>query len=335
MNADRLIFTSGGTEANNLIVRGRAGSKPGQVIVSAIEHPSVLAAAELAAAGQDVVRLPVNPQGVTELGELAKLLATPTRLVSIMLGNNETGVLQPVSVAAAICRSAGVAIHTDAVQCAGKIPIRFGELGVDALTISAHKFHGPVGIGALLVSHDLALEPILGGGFQQSGLRPGTEPVALAVGMHRALQLWEREQELRATRVRDLRDRFELQLRAACPEILVHGAAVPRLPHTSCIAFPGLDRQALVMALDRQQIACSTGSACASGSSEPSPVLLAMGLSATVVEGSVRFSFSALTTDREVVESVNRIANVVNDLRKHIISRRAASSPPNSPLAPV
>lgn len=247
--------------------------------------------------------------------ELTGLIEADTRVVSVMLGNNETGVLQPIERMSAICSQAGVPLHTDAVQVAGKMPLNFRELGASAMTISAHKFHGPVGIGALLVRRGVELQPLLHGGFQQAGLRPGTEAVALAVGMHSALIAWQRDTAGYLARLTALRDEFERELLAACPELSINGAGAGRLPHTSNVAFSDVDGQALVMALDLAGIACSTGSACASGSSKPSPALVAMGLSRERYEGSVRFSFGRDTTRSDVAEAVRRILRVYNDLR--------------------
>ncbi len=315
-HADQVIFTSGGTEANNLALRGLAGDQPGRMIISAIEHPSVVGAAEeLARQGFELRRVRVSPEGVVDVDHLRELLDQRTRVISVMLGNNETGVLQPVAEVAAVCHTAGVPVHTDAVQVVGKLPVNFRQLDVAALSLSAHKFHGPRGIGALIVRHGVELIPILFGGFQQQGLRPGTESVTLVVGLHRALQLWHDEADERASRMARLRDRLEARLLANVPDLVINGAGAARLPHTSNIAFPGLDRQALLMALDMAGVACSTGSACASGSSEPSPVLLAMGCGADVVEGSLRLSLSALTTEAEIDVAAGRIRQVAAELR--------------------
>jgi cysteine desulfurase len=184
------------------------------------------------------------------------------------------------------------------------------------MSFAAHKFHGPLGIGALVVRHGVTLAPQLVGGFQQAGLRPGTESVALVVGMLTALELWHAEQEQRRLRLTALRDEFEHAIRAGWPEAIVVGARSPRLPHTSNIAFVGLDRQALFIAFDQAGVACSTGSACASGSSEPSPALVAMGLDEAVFSSALRFSFGATTTAAEVAESSRRILKVCNDLRR-------------------
>jgi cysteine desulfurase len=213
------------------------------------------------------------------------------------------------------CASGNVHLHTDAVQPAGKLSLDFSDLGVAAMTISAHKFHGPVGIGALLVRHDVELQPVLFGGFQQGGLRPGTEPLALVVGMLAALESWQHEAHTRAKRLAMLRDLLESGLKATQPELVVHGAAANRLPNTSNIAFPGVNRQAMVIALDLAGVACSTGSACASGSSEPSPTLLAMGCSPQLVDSSLRFSVGCTTTAVEVVKASQRILAVYNDLQ--------------------
>ena len=197
--------------------------------------------------------------------------------------------------------------HTDAVQAVGKLPVDFDELGVDALSLTAHKFHGPRGIGALLLRGGVRLAPILFGGFQQQALRPGTESVALAVGMRRALELWHAEAEERAQRMRGCRDGLERLLLAGCPELVINGIGAERVPHCSNVSFPGCDRQALLIALDQAGICCSTGSACASGSSEPSPVLLAMGCSEPVVEGSLRISLGATTTLAEIEQAAKII----------------------------
>lgn len=315
--ADRVIFTSGGTEANNLALFGLAGAPPGRVIISAIEHPSVTGpAAQLPPCGFDVQRVPVSRDGVVQVDRLRELLTPETRLVSVMLANNETGVLQPVQEIAALCAEASVPLHTDAVQTVGKLPVDFQQLNVTALSLTAHKFHGPVGIGALVVRSNVELRPRLWGGFQQAGLRPGTEPVALAVGLQKALELWQQAADVRCQRITALRDRLEGALRAEFAELVVSGAGATRLPHTSNMAFPGLDRQALLMALDMAGVACSTGSACASGSSDPSPVLLAMGLPSTVVNAALRFSLGAFTTDAEVTEAVRRISQIVKDLQR-------------------
>ena len=319
---DQLIFTSGGTEANNLALFGLAGETPNRVIISAIEHPSVVGPAEaLARCGWQVDRLRVSSDGVIDVEHARNLLRPAPRaprpsLLSAMLANNETGVMQPVGELARLCAEQNIPLHTDAVQVAGKLPLRFRDLGASAMTITAHKFHGPRGIGALVVRHGVKLQPLLHGGFQQAGLRPGTEDVALAIGMFTALKLWQREADERATRMTILRDRLEAQFLAGDAYAVISGASAPRLPHTTNVAFVGINRQALLMALDLAGVACSTGSACASGSSEPSPVLLAMGCDEGVVEGALRLSLGAMTTLAEIDEAARRILLAVNELRR-------------------
>ena len=328
MRADRLVFTSGGTESNNLALRGLAGKPTGKVITSAIEHPSVAATAEqLARTGFERIELPTGKDGTVQVAALADLLDNTTRLVSVMLANHETGVIQPIRSVAGTCLAAGVPLHTDAVQAVAKIPVDFHGLGVAAMSVSAHKFHGPVGIGALLVRHDIPLEPILYGGFQQQGLRAGTESVALAVGMSQAIELWHQEGQHRQNHMHDLRVRLETKLQQEVPQLQILGAAAERVPHTICAAFPGIDRQAFVMALDLAGVACSTGSACASGSSEPSPVLQAMGVSMVLIECSVRFSLSVQTTASDIDQSADCITRIYQDLRQAQATRKTPGSP--------
>lgn len=355
---DRLVLTSGGTEANNLAILGIAranlsprplaregqgvradqaaasrqcdpSAPPGQIIISSGEHQSVIEPAEhLLEQGWRLDTLGLTPQGVVRIEQLSALIekkgselfseeTVPTpfpRLVSVQLGNHETGVLQPIGQLAAICNQAGVPLHTDAVQVVGKLPVSFRALEVSAMSIAAHKFRGPTGIGALLVRDGVPLVPLTFGGRQQSGLRPGTEPVALAVGMAAALDLWQREQEDYARRLQSLRDRFEAGLLAQLPNIVVHGVSAARLPQTSNVAFPGLDGQVLLMTLDLAGVACSVGSACSSESTELSPTLRAMELPNSLVTSSLRFSLGATNTKAEIDEAVRRIVAAVEAL---------------------
>lgn len=318
MDADLLIFTSGGTEANNLAIIGLTQPHAtGRVIVSPLEHLSVLGPAErLARSGFDLRRLPVLKTGVVAAAAVRELLTDNTRLISVMLASNETGVLQPVREIAQLAAERGIPLHCDAAQAVGKIPVHFRDLGVSALTIAAHKFHGPLGIGGLLLRQGTTLQPQLLGGFQQAGLRAGTESAALAIGFYTALVLWEREASERQQRMAALQDALERKILAAEPGAVIVGAAAARLPNTTNVAFPGVNRQALVMALDMAGIACSTGSACASGSSEPSPALLAMGLSPELVEGSIRLSWGAFSSAAEGQQAAERILLAVKQLRR-------------------
>jgi cysteine desulfurase len=232
-----------------------------------------------------------------------------------MLANNETGVLQPVDELTALCSAQNIPLHTDAAQAAGKLPLSFGQLGVATMAIAAHKFGGPVGIGALLVRSDVQLAPLLHGGVQQMSLRPGTESVALVVGMRTALELWEKNRREWVAHIEKLRDEFESILTRTDQSIEIIGKQAERLPTTSNVAFLGLDRQALFVALDQAGIACSTGSACASGSSEPSPTLVAMGLPEPIVKSAIRLSLGAFTTAAEIDTAGSRIINTVKRLR--------------------
>ncbi len=313
---DQIIFTSGGTESNNLAIRGLV-RRPGHVLVSSIEHPSALAAADqLVASGCVIEHLPVSRHGHVEPESLRRMLRDDTLLVCVMMGNNEIGTLQPISELASICTEHNVPMHSDAVQVAGKLPIDFRQLGVTSLAASAHKFHGPRGIGVLVLRHGANLQPLIVGGSQQLGLRPGTESIAAVVGLVRALELYHEAADIREKRMRRLRDLLEQRLCEATKPVVVNGRE-PRLPHTSNVSFPGLDRQALVMALDLAGVACSTGAACTSGSSVRSHVLVAMDCDPALVDSSIRLSLSALTTESEVLTALDRILAVINDLRGH------------------
>lgn len=314
-SADRVIFTSGGTESNNLAVRGLATQSPAHGIISVIEHPSVEGPAQaLEQQGWRIDRLSVSSEGIVQTGQLSNLINDQTRFVSVMLGNNETGVIQPIADIAQICQAAHTPFHVDASQAVGKIQVGFSDLAVDLLTATAHKLHGPCGIGVLLLRGDQSLDPILFGGFQQQGLRPGTESLALVIGFQTALECWFRDQDARMRHLLELRDSLEAGILSGWPTAIVIGKNSPRLPQTSNIAFPGFDRQALLMALDMAGVACSTGSACASGSSEPSPVLIAMGCEEAVIGGALRFSVGATTTAAEIDEAVRQILKIVNGL---------------------
>ena len=317
-DTDRVIFTGSGTEANNLAIFGLIGGRdapPGQLIISSIEHPSISAAGDyLTRKGWQVDRLGVDSSGVVRLDQFQALLTPETRLVAVMLGNNETGVLQPVAKMAAMCQEKNVPLHTDAAQVIGKLPVSFRELGVTSMSLAAHKCYGPLGIGALLLRHGTSLVNDQYGGSQQAQLRPGTESVPLTVGLSCALETWHTQKETRAALLAELRDRFETLITAAWPATVILGQNAPRLPHTSNIALVGMDRQALLLALDQAGVACSTGSACASGSSEPSPVHLAMGCPEQIWRSALRFSLGVPTTRPDVEEAAHRVIATVTRL---------------------
>ncbi len=322
-NPDRVIFTSGGTEANNLALFGLLGT-PGQaldascqLVTSAIEHPSILEPVKrLEQQGCQVTRVGVGENGIVRLAEVELALGPETRLVSLMLANNETGVLQPAAEVAQMCAARDIPFHSDAAQAVGKLPVNFAELNLSMLSCAAHKFRGPLGIGALVLRHDVALRPIAFGGHQQADLRPGTDTVALAIGMCTALEHGLRDADQQRKTMASLRDRLEQLIQAEIPTTVVIGQDSPRLPNTSNIAFVGLNRQALVMALDLEGVACSTGSACSSGSSELSPTLVAMGLDKRAMEGAIRFSLGTATTAAEIDLAGRRILSCCQRLRQ-------------------
>lgn len=319
LDADRLIFTSGVTESNTLALRGilgsgtTGGSKPSRLAISSIEHVNLVdTAMQLEKEGCQVDFLPVDSNGLVQLAGLEKLLEEPNppQLVSVVAASNETGVVQPIAEIARMCRPKRVLVHTDAAQLVGKLPIDFATLGVDALSLSGHKFHGPNGVGGLLLRHGVGLTPQMHGGHQQEGFRPGTESVALALGMAKAIELFYSEAAERVMRLTTLRDHLEEELAQIYPAIQIIGANSPRLPQTSCVSLVGLDRQALVMALDLAGVSCSSGSACASGSSEPSPILQAMGLPNEQVASAIRLSLGATTTREDIDLAIDRIRSV-------------------------
>jgi cysteine desulfurase len=313
---DEVIFTSGATESNNLALFGLCGDPPGQLLASPLEHPSVAEPlAQLAQAGFTVTYLPVSRSGSVQPDALPDLLQPTARLLTVLLANHETGALQPITTLARQL-PAGVVFHCDAVQAVGKIPVRFHDLGVASLSLSAHKFHGPKGIGALLLGRGSRLRPRTWGGHQQRGQRPGTEPVALAVGLAAALELAVREMDARTAHVLALRRRFLEALRAAADPVVLNGPEEGGIPHTLNLSFPGLKADLLLMSLDLAGVACSAGSACSSGSLLPSPVLRAMGVPAELLTSAVRFSLSPLLSLADIDDAARRISLTVNRLRQ-------------------
>jgi cysteine desulfurase len=314
-NPDEVIFTSGATEANNLAIFGLAGESPGHLITTPIEHPSVAGPIQrLEQGGFRISRMPVDSTGIVEPESGRKLVEPQTRLVSVMLANNETGAVQPIKQLANIFQH--VAFHCDAAQAVGRIPVHFQDLGITALTFSAHKFHGPKGIGALLVRRDAKCAPQLWGGHQQQGRRPGTEAVDLVIGLRAALDLAEKERDTRIGKILRLRARFLHGLRERASPVVLNGPEVGGVPHTVNLSFPGCRADSLLINLDLAGIACSTGSACSSGSLLPSPVLRAMGVPPELLHSAMRFSFHSFLTEEEIDEATNRIARVVARLRE-------------------
>lgn len=318
----QVIFTSGGTEADNLAVIGAAlaarhQGRPMLVAVSAVEHKAVLGAAhEVSHQGGEEVILPVAGDGRLELDALDAVLARSPAVVSVMWVNNETGVQQPIEAVAERCRGAGVLLHCDAVQAFGKIPVRLTELPCTLLTISGHKIGAPKGIGALVVRDRKAIEALIHGGGQQFGIRPGTENVAGAVGFGRAATLAVEEQPSTVQRLAALRDDLLARLQEIVPDIVQHGAAAPRAPHILNLGVPGTDSEALLMHLDLAGVAASGGSACSTGAMEPSHVLTAMGVPRPLALGSIRLSFGHDTTEAEIDRVVEVFPTAVDKVRK-------------------
>jgi len=301
-----VYFTSGGTEADNLAVTGAAlaardRGRPMRVAVSAIEHKAVLAAAHAVAHLDGAEEtIPVTPEGMIDLDALDRILATRPGLVSLMWVNNETGVIQPVVEAGRRCQAAGVLFHTDAVQAFGNLPIHFGQLPCDLLTVSAHKIGGPKGVGALLVRNRETIGPLIQGGSQQGGLRPGTENIAGAVGFGRAAALAAEEQPEHACRLAGLRNLLRERLLGAVPDLLVVGESAERVSHILNVCVPGADSEALLMHLDLAGVGVSSGSACTTGAVEPSHVLVAMGIPRKLAVGALRFSLGRDTAAAEI-----------------------------------
>ncbi len=318
----QVVFTSGGTEADNLAVIGAAlaaghHGKPMLVAVSAVEHKAVLAAAhEVGRQGGEEIILPVARDGRLDLDGLDAALARHPAIVSVMWVNNEIGVQQPIAEVAARCQHAGVLLHTDAVQAFGKVPVSLQNLPCTLLTISGHKIGAPKGIGALVVRDRRAVEAIIHGGGQQFGLRPGTENVAGAVALGKAASLAATEQAAEAARLVTLRDQLVAGLRAAVPDLVVHGETAPRAPHVLNIGVPGADNEALLMHLDLAGVAASGGSACSTGTAEPSHVLSAMGVPRSLALASIRMSLGHQSTTQDVDQAAAVFPEVVAKVRQ-------------------
>lgn len=315
---DEIVFTSGGTEADNLAVLGAIEAAPAEraaVVVSAIEHQAVLAPCTyLQGQGRAVAFAPVDSEGRIDREALGQLLGSHVALVSLMLANNDTGVIQPVADVAAMVRAAGGLLHSDAVQAAGKLPIDVRALGVALLSISSHKLHGPKGAGALYVRRGVRLAARIHGGRQERVLRPGTENVPALVGFGKACALARARLVEDARRMQALRDRFEREVLARVPGTTVNGSG-ERLSNTSSLSFAGIDGEALTVNLDLLGVAASRGAACSAGDDKPSHVLVAMGQSDAEARRAVRFSFGRTHDEDEVAAAVERVAEAVSRLR--------------------
>ncbi|MDP9889028.1 cysteine desulfurase family protein [Pseudarthrobacter enclensis] len=303
-----IVFTSGGTEADNLAVKGialaRQAANPqlDRVVISAVEHPAVEESARYLERfhGFTVDVVPVDAAGLVTPAALAGVLRPETALVSIMYANNEVGTVQPIAALAELAHAQGIPFHTDAVQAAGWLPLDTRELGVDAMSISGHKLGAPKGCGLLFVRSRTRLEPVIHGGGQERGRRSGTENVAGAVGLATALTMARDGQAEQQDRVAALRDGFIHQVLAGVPDAVLTGHPIHRLPSVASFCFPGTSGESVLLELERRGVVCSSGSACAAGSDAPSPVLTALGISAEVAQTAVRFSFDAAVTQEDL-----------------------------------
>ena len=322
-----LVFTSGGTESDNFALRGAAealeptGRK--HLIATSIEHEAVLVTLKaLARRGWRTTLLPVGESGIVSPDALKDALTDDTAIVSVMHANNELGTIQPVAELAAIARTKGALVHTDAVQSVAKIPVNVRELGVDLLSLSAHKFNGPKGAGALWIKRGTRIAPILTGGKHERTRRAGTENVPAIAGMGVAAERGRSKLEPDAARLAALRDRLEREILSRVPGTMVNGAREPRVPNTTNISFERVEAESLLIALDLEGIAVSTGAACSSGTLEPSHVLRAMGLPTHRAQNSIRFSLGAGNTDAEIDFLLEKLPKAVEKLRSLTGARR-------------
>jgi cysteine desulfurase len=318
--AEEVVFTSGGTEADNLALIGRflaERERRPHLVTVATEHHAVLDTCRfLEGLGAEVTLLPVDGDGLVDPDAVRRALTPRTAVVSVMYANNEIGTIAPLAEIGAIAREADVPLHTDAVQTVGALPLTMDALGVDLLSLSAHKFYGPKGVGALLVRRGTRLQPLQQGGGQERGRRAGTENLAGIVGMARALELAVAEREAEAPRQAALRDRLIEGIRAVVPEVVLNGHPTRRLPNNANVAFPGLEAEVLLLNLDLEGVAASAGSACTAGSLEPSYVLQAIGRARDLGRGSLRLTVGRGTTAEEIESVIDRLGGIVRRLRR-------------------
>ena len=315
---DEIVFTAGGSEADNLAIIGAAykhRDKGRHVITSPVEHPAVLGSCDwLAQEGWDVTFLPVDETGLVSPGDLEAAIRDDTVLVSVMHANIDVGTVEPITELGGICRDRGVLFHTDAVQSVGKLPVNVEQLNADMLAIAAHKFYGPKGVGALYVRSGVEIEPVIHGGHQEGGRRAGTTNAAGIVGLTKALEIAVEEQRQEAVHLLRLRKRLVNAINEDIPEAIIVGHPEMVLPGTVNVCFPGLDGEAALLALDSEGFAVSTGSACSSGSPEPSHVHLAMGIKPEVARGSIRISMGRYNTEAEIERLIRILPAIVRRL---------------------
>lgn len=314
-----IYFTAGGSESDNWAIKGAAFARQAQgnhIITSCIEHHAVLHTCQwLEQHGFEVTYLPVNADGFVDPADVEKAITDHTILISIMMANNEIGTIQPISEISAIAHAHGILMHTDAVQAVGAIPVDVQALGCDMLSLSGHKFHGPKGSGALYIRKGVRLDSVIHGGAQERGLRAGTENVPAIVGLGKAIELAAADLDAKAEHIARMRDRLMDGLLDAIPGLRINGSRTHRLPNNCNIAASDVEGEALLLRLDLAGIAGSSGSACTSGSVDPSHVLLAIGLSQELAHGSLRLTLSDLTTDEEIDEVLRVLPEIVQSLR--------------------
>lgn len=331
---DEIIFTAGGTESDNTAIHSALESQPGKkhLITTRVEHPAILnVCRHLEERGYEVTYLDVDEKGQLNLDELRAALRPDTAIVSIMYANSETGVIFPMHEIAKIVKERGVMLHTDAVQAVGKIDLNLQKLPVDYLSLSGHKIHGPKGIGALFVRKGVPFRPHLIGGHQEHGRRAGTENTASIVGLGKAAELAQLNMDIENNGVKHMRDVLEEGLLKSIPESIINGDTVNRLPNTTNISFKHVEGEAILLMMDGFGIAASSGSACTSGSLEPSHVLRAMGVPFTYAHGSIRFSLSRFNSDEEIKVVLKELPGIIKRLRE--ISPFKGDDP-NAPTRP-
>jgi cysteine desulfurase len=314
-----IIFTSGGTEANNAALNSALQFEPRgkHIVTTAVEHSAVRRhCQELAKRGCEVTFVAVDADGNLDLAELEKSIRPETALVSVMWANNETGIIFPVEKIAEICRSKRVYFHTDAVQVIGKIALRLGETAINFLSLSAHKFHGPKGVGALFVREGTRFQSSLIGGSHESGRRAGTENVASIVGLGKAAEIVGQQIAEEQRRIGGLRDRFERALMEKVPGTTINGVRAPRLSNTASLSYDGIEAQSALLLLDRHGVCCSAGSACRTGAAEASHVLRAMGLTEEQGRGTLRFSFGRSNSEADLAQAIEVVPRVIEKLRR-------------------
>ena len=316
---NEVVFTSGGTESDNTALHSALQMTPDRrhIVTTSVEHNAVLNYCQtVVSQGCEVTTLEVDDEGHLDLAELERAIRPDTAVVSVMWANNETGVINPLEEIAAICRTKGVALHTDAVQTVGKMPIDLAGKYLQFLSLSGHKLHASKGVGALYVNRNSKFHPMIVGGPQEGGRRAGTDNVASIVGLGKAAELAASTLEEENTRVRALRDRFEETLLAQVEDVAVNGDRAKRLPNTSNVAFLGVDAQAILIKLDQEGVCCSLGSSCTTGAVEPSHVLRAMHMTNERARSSLRFSFGRFNTEAELDRVLEILPRIVSKLRQ-------------------